>query len=77
MLKVHSLIGRFPKVAFIGGLLLFVGSCVAAFYSILAVGVSDGPGLITARLMLGGCLVFLSSALYLLWRSTTTLLHRI
>ncbi|AJR25203.1 hypothetical protein TZ53_17170 [Sphingobium sp. YBL2] len=77
MIKVSSLIDRFPTVSLMCGLLLFAGGGVTAYYSILAVGVSDGPGLITARLMLAGCMIFLAGVLFLVWRSTLTLIHRL
>lgn len=71
------MIGKHPLVALVTGVISMIPACFGAFYSILVVGVSDGPGHITAQLMLAGCLLTLLAALFVVGRSTRALLVRL
>lgn len=59
------------------GLAALIASGLGCFYSILAVGVSDGPGHLTAQLMLGGSIVAIFGATAIIWRASSALLARL
>lgn len=75
--EFKDLIERHPGATpAIGGAALI--ACVfGAHYSVLAVGVSDGSGLITARLMLSGCIIAALAASLMTWRAASALLMRL
>jgi hypothetical protein len=52
---------------------VLIASGFGTFYSILAVGVSDGSGHVTAQLMLGGCIIVGLGALTMVWRAILAL----
>lgn len=67
------MIGKHPAFALIAGSILLAAACFGTFYSVLAVGVSDGPGHLTAQIMLAACGLAALAALLLIWRSARAL----
>jgi hypothetical protein len=59
------------------GLILLIAASYAAFYSMLAVGVSDGPGHLTAQIMLAGCIVTILAALLVILRAARAISARL
>lgn len=66
-----------PIAVLVGGTGLLVAACIGTFYSVLAVGVSDGQGHRTAQFMLGACVLAALAALLLMWRSARALWARL
>jgi len=56
---------------------VLIASALGIFYSVLAVGVSDGPGRVTAQLMLGGCIIVALLASMMAWRAASALMMRL
>jgi hypothetical protein len=59
------------------GAAALIASGFGTFYSILAVGVSDGLGHVSSQLMLGGCILAALCSLMLIWRAALSLLARL
>ncbi|XHS01439.1 hypothetical protein ACFB49_30440 [Sphingomonas sp. DBB INV C78] len=68
------MISKHPSAWLVIAAAALIASCFGTFYSFLAVGVSDGPGHITAQLTLGACVVAALGALVIAWRATSALL---
>lgn len=65
-----SYIRAHPWRVFIVGVALMIAACFSTFYMMLAVGVSDGAGHITATVMLAGSALAAFGALLLVVLST-------
>lgn len=63
--------------ALVTGIILLLAAGFGTFYSILAVGVSDGPGHLTAQLMLAACTLAALVATVITVRSAWALFARI
>lgn len=71
------MIDKHPLVALGTGLIVLVAACSGTFYSMLAVGVSDGPGHLTAQIMLAACILTMLAGLLVALRAAWTLLARL
>jgi hypothetical protein len=70
-------INSYPGAALALGLIVLAASGVATSYLMLAVAVSDGPGRLTAQLMLAFCIAGIAAALLLIWLAASALLKRL
>lgn len=70
-------IGKNPVIALVAGAISMIAACLGTFYSILAVGVSDGPGHMTAQIMLAACILATLAALVVMGRSARALWERL
>lgn len=66
-----------PIAVLAAGTVLLVAACIGTFYSVLAVGVSDGPGHMTAQFGLAVCVLAALAALLLIGRSARALWTRL
>jgi len=71
------MISKNPVIVLIAGVILLAAACLGTFYSVLAVGVSDGPGHLTAQFMLAACLLAMFAALLLIGCSARALWARL
>jgi uncharacterized membrane protein len=66
-------ISKNPVIAFVAGAVSMIVAGFGTFYSVLAVGVSDGPGHLTAQFMLAVCILVALAALLVVARATRAL----
>jgi hypothetical protein len=59
------------------GLIVLIAASYGTFYSMLAVGVSDGPGHLTAQIMLAACIVITLAALLAVLCAARAILARL
>ena len=71
------MISKHPLVGLVFGFMMLCAACFGTFYSALAVGVSDGPGHLTAQVMLAACILVLLAPLFSIGRSARTLWVRL
>ncbi len=62
-----------PILLLVAGLALILVGAAGMFWSALGIALSDGPGLITARLMLGASVLALAGGIFLSAKSAMTI----